>query len=246
MVDLNLFDYLHGITTLTFVILSIIIGIRLLTKYKSLKRKEIITVGFAWIFLSSAWWGSSFSFLSILIADYAFEDFLFFFLANVFIPIALVCWIYSFSVILYPNSKDKITIPFIILSVLYEIFLISLLLDPTYYPDFIGKINQKFYYQPGLLTLIFQLFSVLITIITGYIFSFKSMKVEDPKVKWKGRFLLIAFSLFIVGAIFDALITMTEVTVVIIRSILILSSIFYYLGFLVPDRLAEHLGAITV
>jgi len=244
MVELNLFDYIHGITTLTFVLLSIIIGVRLLTKYKSLKRKEIITVGFAWIFLSSAWWGSSFSFLSILIADYEFNRFLFFTLANIFIPLALISWIYSFSHILYPNLEKKITIPFIILSLIYEIILIILLFIPESYQTYIGEIQEKFYYKPGLLTLIFQLFSVFITIITGFIFSFKSLKASDIKVKWKGRFLFIAFSLFIVGAIFDAVIKMDEITVIIIRSILILSSIFYYLGFLLPDRLAELLGAI--
>lgn len=244
MVDLNFFDYIHGATTLTFVILSVVIGVRLLTKYKSLKRKEIITVGFAWIFLSSAWWGSSFSFLSILLFDYEFEAFLFFSLANLFIPIALVCWIYSFSHILYLNSERKITILFVILSVIYEIILILLLFTPDLYPDYIGVIQEKFYYTPGLLTLAFQLLAVLITIITGYIFSFKSLKSNDKKVKWKGRFLLIAFTLFIIGALFDALIKMDEITVVVVRSILILSSIFYYLGFLLPDRLAELLGAI--
>ncbi|TXT61490.1 MAG: conserved membrane protein of unknown function [Promethearchaeota archaeon] len=244
MANLNLFDYIHGITTLTFVLLSIIIGIRLLTKYKTLKRKEIITVGLAWIFLSSAWWGSSFSFLSILIANYEFEELLFFSLANLFIPVALVCWIYSFSHIIYPNSEKKITIPFLVISAIYEVILIILLLNPSSYPEYIGEIRDEFYYSPGILTLVFQLLSVLITIITGYMFSYKSLKATDKKVKWKGRFLVIAFTLFIVGALFDALIPMDEITVVIVRSILILSAIFYYLGFLLPDRLAELLGAI--
>lgn len=117
-----------------------------------------------------------------------------------------------------------------------------MLFIPESYHIYIGEIQEKFYYTPGLLTLMFQLFSVIITINTGFMFSFKSLKASDIKVKWKGRFLFIAFSLFIVGAIFDAMIKMDEIKVIIIRSILILSSIFYYLGFLLPDRLAELLG----
>jgi flagellar biosynthesis protein FliQ len=68
------------------------------------------------------------------------------------------------------------------------------------------------------------------------------MRAEEELVKWKGRFLLIAFLLFIVGAIFDAVIELNEITIIVIRLILIFSAIGYYLGFFLPDRIAQILG----
>jgi hypothetical protein len=57
------YEILYGILSVIFVFIAIIIGLRILTKYFELKMKELITVGLALIFLSSAWWGSAFSFL---------------------------------------------------------------------------------------------------------------------------------------------------------------------------------------
>jgi len=67
------------------------------------------------------------------------------------------------------------------------------------------------------------------------------MRSHDQKVKWKGRFLLIAFILFTLGAFADAAIKLTPITLIIVRVILILSGIGYYFGFLLPDKIAEQL-----
>ncbi len=42
-------DILHGIFTSLFVLISLIVGLRILFKYFEHKRKELITVGIAWI-----------------------------------------------------------------------------------------------------------------------------------------------------------------------------------------------------
>ncbi|MBD3195941.1 MAG: hypothetical protein GF317_12840 [Candidatus Lokiarchaeota archaeon] len=243
--SLNAIEITHGVATFIYVIFSILIGIRFLTKYVSLKRKELITVGLAWIFLSSAWWGSSFSFLSIVLFNQPIQGFIFFFIANAFIPVAVVCWIYSFLKIIYPDLIKIGTILILVLSIAYEIILLYFLFQPeSTYPLYIGEIKETFYYQPSLLTMLFQVLALLVSAITGFIFSIKSMKSDEPVVKWKGRFLLIAFSAFTIGSLFDALITLDQITIVIVRVILLISSIAYYLGFLLPDQLAEMLREV--
>ena len=72
-------------------------------------------------------------------------------------------------------------------------------------------------------------------------FSVKSIKVDDPEIKWKGKFLLIAWFSFTIGAILDAALPLTEITLIIVRLILISSSIEFYLGFFLPDQLAKRL-----
>ncbi|TXT55025.1 MAG: conserved membrane protein of unknown function [Promethearchaeota archaeon] len=240
--DLETLEIIHGTFTLTFVLISILIGIRILLKYFKLKRKEIITVGLSWLFLSSAWWGSSFSFLSILLLDIPFNEFIYFSLGNLFIPIAVISWIYSINKMLYNGEKNWLVMVFLAISLIYEIILIIFLFQEPLYPTYIGTIVESFYYKPGLITMAYQLFAILVTIFTGVLFSLKSIKSEEDLVKWKGRFLLLAFLAFSVGAIFDALIELNEVTIIIIRLILILSSIGYYLGFFLPDKLAHILG----
>ena len=62
------------------------------------------------------------------------------------------------------------------------------------------------------------------------------MKREEiSEIRWKGRFLFIAFILFGISAIFDAIIEMETTLLVIIRILLDFSSFFFYLGFILPS-----------
>ncbi len=234
--DLDQLEIIHGTFTLIFIIISILIGIRILLKYSTYKQKEFITVGLAWIFLSSGWWGSGFSFLSILLVQQTLDQFTYLFLGNVFIPIAIICWIYSFTSLAYAHLKKKLLVIYILICIIFEIYLIiSLIIDP----NSIGIIIGTFYSQPTLIPMIFILFAVLTTIITGILFSRNSIRSEDPEVHKKGIILFVAFISFTVGAFMDAVITLTPVTLIIVRLILISSAIEYYFGFLLPKRFAK-------
>jgi hypothetical protein len=231
-------EILLGSFTLTLTLISFIVGLKILLKYFSYKQKEYITVGLTWIFLSSAWWGSSFSFLFIILFNTPLDAFTFLLLGNAFIPVAICCWMYSFCKLAYPNLKKKLLPIYFTICILYEIFLIIFLLID---PKIIGTLEGNFYSQPNLYAMIFQVFGVLTTIITGVLFSRNSMRSDDPRIRLKGKFLLIAFISFTIGALFDAAIPLTPITLVIVRLILISSAFEYYLGFLLPDRIANWL-----
>jgi hypothetical protein len=236
--DLDQLELVHGTFTLIFIIISLIVGFRIFFKYFSLKEKEYITVGLSWVFLSSPWWGSGFSFLSILLFQQALDPFLYLLLGNAFVPVAILCWIYSFTQLAYPHLKNKMLILFTIIYIPYEIYVIySLIVNPSNIAEIIGT----FYAQPRLIIMIYQVLAVLVAFITGIIFSKNSIRVENPKVSLKGKLLLLAFIAFTAGAFMDAVITLTPLTLIIVRLILILSAIFYLLGFLLPDRIAELL-----
>lgn len=82
---------------------------------------------------------------------------------------------------------------------------------------------------------------IFIVIITGVLFAKRSMKSSDPRIQWRGKFLLLAFSSFAVSGIIDATFDLTAILVVIVRVLLISSAIEYYLGFLLPKRLEKWL-----
>jgi hypothetical protein len=235
---LNASEIVEGSFTLVFVVISLIVGCKILFKYRSLKKKELITVGLTWIFMSTVWWSASISFLLIISLDTGLDEFTYLFMGNIFVALALWCWIYSFSNLTYGDSKKILVIIYSILCVLYEIFLIYYFIVDI---SIIGALEGKFYYHPGTIPMIFQIFAVLTTFVTGIIFSKKSLASEEPKVRLKGRFLLVAFFFFTIGAAMDALLTFTPLTLVIVRLILISSAIFYYIGFLLPERLANRL-----
>jgi len=67
------------------------------------------------------------------------------------------------------------------------------------------------------------------------------MSSEDPSIQWKGRFMLIAMISFAVGAFLDAVLTFTPLELVLVRLLLISSSIEYYLGFFLPNSIANRL-----
>ena len=88
----------------------------------------------------------------------------------------------------------------------------------------------------------FLAFSLLISTITGNEFSISSLKVKDnPVIKWKGRFLILSFNFFAIGAIGDGFIPLTPITLIIFRTFLVLANTFYYIGFILPKWMRKIL-----
>ncbi len=92
--------------------------------------------------------------------------------------------------------------------------------------------------------LIFMVTCVFITLITGIHFSIVSMRVkENPTVMWKGRIILLSFILFAIGGLGDALVQANEIIVIILfRVLLVLSSTFFYIGFIMPKWMKKILS----
>ena len=203
----------------------------------STKQIEHLTIGAAWIFLSSGWWGGTLSVWFFIIFNTELSPFLFLFIGNFFIPIALLLWIYSFAYVIFPESKVIICLIFLVICVLYEIYLIiSLTIDPSIIANM-----DRFKSTPKFLALYFQVFALIVAVITGVYFSLKTMKIGELEVKWRGRFLLIAFVSFFLGTIFDAIIVLNILTIIIVRVILITSCIEYYFGFFLPEKIRNIL-----
>lgn len=239
--QLSEIDRVSGIFTLTFIAISVILGIRILLKYKSLKRKELFTIGLTWIFLTSAWWGGATSFLSVVFTNERLDLFTFLFLSNIFIPIALICWIYSLAHIFYTEKEKVITLSVTIIYIAYDtLILILLFIDPNLVGHIEGDINSV----PTLIPEIFLISAIGTALITGLLFSIKSIKVDNPEVQLKGKILLIGFISFSLAAVMDAVIPDLTFVLVITRLILISSAIEYYIGFFLPKALANRVNKV--
>jgi hypothetical protein len=242
LTDFNAFQLMQGIFGLLWVLFAIVVGIRILMKALELKRNDLIGVGLTYIFVSSAWWGVVIQFIYFAIAPNPLPDALYLLIANAFIPIGLLCWMYAFAETIIPFNKKITLIITSIFVVAWESVLLVLI-----FTDNVGLVGEISQTNPldsshGDIMRYFIIAAIVIFVGTGIYFSYKSMTLEQPEIKWKGRFLLIAWISFAIGAILDAIIpTHTEITLILTRIILITSSIEYYLGFFLPPKLKEIL-----
>ncbi|MBD3194899.1 MAG: hypothetical protein GF317_07595 [Candidatus Lokiarchaeota archaeon] len=195
-------------------------------------------MGLAYIFLTSSWWQSAFNFLSLWLLDVPVNAYVTLFIVNGFIAPAILCWLYSFAMLLYEKIKNKILIPSIILFGAYEVLLIILL---VFQPSLVGTVGENYIVSRSILTLIFTIVAILIALITGCILSYDALRSTVPEIKWKGRFLLIAFIFLTIGAILDSFSWTAIFLVIFIKIILIISVMSYYLGFFLPAKLADVL-----
>lgn len=238
--DLTPDDILYGSLSLILVVISIIVGLRILSKYFRYKQKTLIPVGLSWIFITSAWWVSAFSFVLLAIFDFRFNAFWYLFFENAFSPLALIFWIYSFTTLLYPKWKKIIFGTYLIICISFEIALIVMLNINT---ELIGTGIEEgiFSSQLTAFAIAFQLFGLLTLTITGLIFSLHSLKSPDAKISWKGRFLLAAFLSFTIGSLVEALFLLDPLSLILVRILLIFSNLAFYFGFFLPDKIANVL-----
>ncbi|KKK42409.1 hypothetical protein LCGC14_1719970 [marine sediment metagenome] len=236
-------EILTGSLSLVTVIISTIIGLRIVSKYFTYKRRELLLVGFTWILLCEIWWSSAFSFLAAIITGKGFNPELYFTLGNIFVPVALIFWLTAYTDFLNKKNQKLIIIIAAIVGLIYYIlFFYFIFNDVTVIGIMFNSVDAE--YSPFAFG---YLISVLVVFFaTGVNFARISMKSENQEIKLKGKFLLLAVILFTIGGALDGLKPylfgapqILNVVLIINRIILILSGIAFYSGFLLPRWIKE-------
>ncbi len=238
--DLTQTDVLYGSLSLILVLVSTIVGLRIISKYFTYKEKTLFTVGLAWVFITSAWWVSAFQFILIALFDYKFTPYLYLLIENAFTPFAIIFWMYSFCTLMSLKSKKIIMSIYVGICVLFEVVLLIFLGIDT---ELVGTGIEEGIFTSQLtdLFIAFQIFAILSIVITGIIFSRKSLRSDKPDIKWKGVFLLIAFLSIAIGAALEALFLLGPLELILVRALLISGSFEFYFGFFLPKHLSKML-----
>ena len=236
--ELSTIDFLQGIFSLIFVIISLFIGLLILSKYFKYYKKELILVGFSWIGMSIPWLGDAVNFIVIMTTGKAISHQFSFLISFAPLPIFVLSWLAAFSDLTTNKHKTLILMGYIIIGAIFEvIFLYFLFTDVALLGTYSGPFQVDF--TPFLE--LYLLFNIIIVLVTGLIFSRESIKSDNSEIKLKGKFLLLAFISFIIGALLDTIIPFTAISVVITRLILTISSLLFYLGFILPDFVKKAL-----
>ena len=232
--QLAIVEIVQGVFCLLFVVISIILGTKILYKYFTYKQESLIFVGLTWIGMSFPWVPDAINLILILGFNTSLNDMIYFTIVIAFLPFPLTTWLIAFFDFFSINKKKTLLVISIILTSIFEFFYFSILFHDI---SLIGYMVAPFLAE---YTVFFQLYFLVIILtfsITGIIFAAASLKADKREIRLKGKLILIAFILFTLGAILEAVVPLTTITVVFSRSVLISSAIMYYIGFILPERI---------
>ena len=233
-------DYLKGFSSLAFVIVSILVGLTILAKYFSYKQRPFLFVGITWIGISEPWIPSAVSFLSNLFFEQGLSFELYVIIGNIFTPVSMVAWMIAFTDLIYKKRQALLITIYVIIGILFEIvFFYFLFNEPALIGGFSAQSDLNIDIEYHSFVMIYLLFIVANLLITGTIFARNSLKAEQKEVKLKGKFLLIAFWAWCIGAIFDSAIPLNPITLPITRLLLVSSALLFYIGFILPPGIKK-------
>ena len=231
---LGTIEILGGLFSLIFVIISVLIGVIIASKYFKHKRSEFLLVGLAWIGVSSPYWPSSLSIVLILTTNTTISFELYIFLTLFFVPIFFTFWVMAFSKLVLRKGKVLFITIYIIEAVLFEIFFLIVFFTN---PEILGELKNPVDLKLKSFALIWMLIHVIFFLITGLLFARESLKSEKPETRLKGKLLVLAFMFWTIGTSLDALDPIDFIS----RIILIISAFSFYFGFILPNWLKSIL-----
>lgn len=235
--------------SLVFIIITLIVGARIIRRYFSTNSSVFLIIGVAWIGLSFPWLPEAFKFFFILFQVPLQEDFLILLYLGVNImaaPIVLILWIYGTNKILSIKDKFKTALLMgtVVLTVIFEILIIALL--PLNKDLIVARyVPEQYSIVWSDLIVVFQVILVVIVFLSGLMFARESLSSDNAEVKLKGKFIFIAFISFVFGAVLEVFFTVADpiglIFKIISRVILMSSSIEFFIGFIFPERIKKFL-----
>ncbi len=235
---------LSGIFGFLAVIIAWIYGGITLSKYIKTRQKVLLYFFLAVIFTMSPWYPSGLGYIYWLITGEEIVYPLYVLIGIVTVPIALISWLQIYMPALHEKYKAVVTWIVICVSIAFYIYLFYFLFFASGAPveSLIGIKESAIDIDFKGLAMGYLAFSLLISTITGNDFAIASLKEKDnPVIVWKGRFLLLSFNFFAIGGIGDGFLPLTPFTLVIFRTLMMLSSTFYYIGFILPEWMKKIL-----
>ena len=241
-IDLSNEVQITGYITFIAGFILILLVLRILMQAIRKKNKQLYFLAITLLFVLSPWYPNFFGFVFWLLTRQLLTYEIYTILGTLFIPIAFFAWSYIYINLTHPKYLKKILIIDVLFSVFYEVFVLyflfmapkapvdELLLNIE--PLKIDHIYNGF--------LIFFLVAMLIfTGLSGIHFSLIAIKTdENPEIRWKGRFLLIAFVTFLVFATVDGL-SSDLLLITLSRIFLVFNCFCFYAGFILPEWLKK-------
>ncbi|TFG26059.1 MAG: hypothetical protein EU532_10840 [Promethearchaeota archaeon] len=233
---LDLLEFYNGLTGTIFVIISIFVALKLISKYYEHNKRNLLFAGLTWLIICETYWPVAISFIMILSINQTLSTEAYFLIGAIMIPVGLLSWLVVFTDLVY-KSKQKLILGLVLITgFIWEIFyLYFLFTNPDIIVEKVGLVDGE--YKSFAL---YYFLAVLGTfLITGLIFANDTLKSEDPSLRLKGKLLIGAFITFSVGIALDGLTPLNFITITIYRILVILAALLFYSGFFLPNWLEK-------
>ena len=235
---LTTIEFINGLFSLIFVSISVMVGLIIASKFLKYKDRNLLLVGASWIFMCEPWWAVSINFLFILFTGQILPLEIYLLIGYALIPVALESWIIAVTNLKYKKKQVTIIIIITIINVLYEVlFFYFYFTDITMIGVLQGPVDLKY----GIFLMSYLLIVLIIAIVTGILFARASMKSDNPEIKLKGKFILVAFIFYFIGSVFSIFSSYSIILLILARIMTILASIEFYCGFTLPNWIKKLL-----
>lgn len=225
--------FVQSFSMLLFMLINLICGLKIASKYFETGALEMLLIGLAWIGLGFLWIADAYKFIYDLFYDTPTLGIVLLNLILVMgiIPLPVILWLAGFTRLLNIRKRNRAVIILLITTVF-------IILEILLFSSFIIAPDYSTYHYSSIYNYLIYMICFLVVLITGIIFSAQAINSAKKKINIKGRLLLVAFILFTVGALIDTLFTYQDFFFnMASRVILIISSLFFYVGLMLPDFL---------
>ena len=222
-----------------YIPITAIMAFSVLYKAIKLKQKMLYIFFLTLLFTPTSWYPSQIGYIYWLFTQEALTYQTYVLMGTLGIPVAMLSWLYIYLTTIKTPLKKLVLSVYGIISIVFYVFLLYFLLIAPGAPiqNLIAMEKGPLDVDYQGIVLLYMIISVFTGVISGIHFSIVSMRSDSKLILWKGRFLLMSFIAFGIGAFGDAIITL-----LIFRVLLLISSVLFYIGFIMPNWMKRILS----
>ncbi|MGQ4876374.1 MAG: hypothetical protein ACP6IY_20110 [Promethearchaeia archaeon] len=236
---LTIIDFFNGFFGIFAISFSTFVAIKISSKYFEYDKIEFLLLGLCAILLIEPWWPHTVAFIYALItgSDKGLIPEVYFIIGNVLIPLAILLWLWTFSELTYKSRQKEIIIFGIVYLIIFEFIFFSMLyIDPSLIGELVGPIHVKYNY--GLIALLLS--GVIISLITGMIFIYQSLKSDKPEIRFRGKLIMMGIITLFTGATIEGFLSTILVFLILSRLLLMVSGTLFYIGLVPPEFIRKR------
>ena len=232
-------EILHSSFSLVAIVISILIGLIIISKYFKFKQRNFLLIGIFWTGLTFPWLPTAITFIMVLTVGRGLPVQGYILIGIMILPLTVLCGLTAFTSLLGVKRKRRraILLSVLVFNLVYESLIIYFLIRNV---DIIARLADVLTIQWSIFSQIYFIINLVLFLVTGILFSRKSLQSESKEIRFKGKLLMAAFISFTIGTVLDFAIP-NPITYIIARLILLSSSIEFYIGFLLPERIKRLL-----
>ena len=226
-------DVYSAIFSLILIIIYIIIGLTIASKYFKIRQRTFLFVGIAWILLSMLWWSSVINVFLLLLdpngIGLSAEGYFLF--TGILQPVCHYLFITGFTDLIFKKYQKYFQVVVIIIGIVFYIVVFYFLFTDV---NFLIIKEDPARVKIPLTNPAFTLIFLVLTLYIGFSFAIDSIKSENKIVSIKGKLIAIALILLPIGGLMDSVILYSFLDFL-DRILLIASVIIFYFGFNMPN-----------